>query len=80
MEISLDHLDIQQPILESTGSSLEVQGKKAMAELRFHIMENGREVGHGAKHMAFRGLRTYQEEDMQRVVNDYISYKEAYSC
>jgi hypothetical protein len=79
MEISLDHLDIQQPILESTGSSLEVQGKKAMAELRFHIMENGREVGHGAKHMALRGLRTYQEEDMQRVVNDYISYKEAYS-
>jgi hypothetical protein len=79
MEISLDHLDIHQPILESTGSSLEVQGKKAMAELRFHIMEHGREVGHGAKHMALRGLRAYHEEDMQKVVEDYNRYKKAFS-
>ncbi|MCG7990003.1 MAG: DUF3581 domain-containing protein [Candidatus Thiodiazotropha lotti] len=78
MEISLNTLHIQQPLLESTGSTLEVQGKKAMAELKFHIMENGREVGHGAKHMALRGLRAYQEEDMQKVVDQYNSYKQAY--
>ena len=79
MEIVLNHLDLHQPILESTGSSIEVQGKKAMAELKFHIMEDGREVGHGAKHMALRGLRAYQEEEMQRVVDDYNNYKQAHS-
>lgn len=79
MEIHLDHLDLHQPILESTGSSLEVQGKKGMAQLDFHILENGREVGHGAKHMALRGLQTYQDESMQQVVESYNHYKLAYT-
>ncbi|MET0010205.1 MAG: DUF3581 family protein [Candidatus Thiodiazotropha sp. 6PLUC4] len=80
MEFTLDHLDeMHEPILESTNSSLEVQGKKAIAKLDFHIVEQGQEVGHGTKYMALRGLQTYQEEGMQRVVDSYNSYKEAYS-
>jgi hypothetical protein len=79
MEIHLDHLDLHQPILESIGSSLEVQGKKAMAQINFHILENGREVGHGAKHMALRGLQPYKEEVMQQVVDNYNQYKLAYT-
>jgi hypothetical protein len=79
MEITLEHLNLREPILESTGSNLEVQGKKAMARLNFHIMEGGREVGQGAKHVALRGLQAYQEEVMQQVVDSYNNYKQAYS-
>jgi hypothetical protein len=75
MEITLDRVGLREPILESTGSSLEVQGKKAMARLDFHIMEDGREVGQGAKHMALRGLQAYQEEVMQQVVDTYNAFK-----
>ena len=78
MEISLDHLELHEPTLEFSGSSLDVQGKKAMARLDFRFMENGKEVGHGTKHMALRGLQAYQEEVMQQVVDDYNSYKRAY--
>ncbi|MES9830662.1 MAG: DUF3581 family protein [Candidatus Thiodiazotropha sp. LLP2] len=80
MEITLDHLEeMHEPILEPTSSNLEVQGKKAMAKLDFHIMEQGQEVGHGTKFMALRGLQAYQEEGMRQVVDSYNSYKEAYS-
>jgi hypothetical protein len=79
MEINLEHLNLHELSLESAGSSLEVQGKKAMAQLNFHIMENGREVGYGAKQMALRGLQTYHKEDMQQIVDNYNSYKRAYN-
>ena len=78
MEISLDHLDLREPSLEFSDSSLDVQGKKATVRLGFRFMENGRQVGHGTKHMALRGLQAYREEVMQQVVDDYNSYKQAY--
>ncbi|MCU7918282.1 MAG: DUF3581 domain-containing protein [Candidatus Thiodiazotropha sp. (ex Dulcina madagascariensis)] len=79
MEISLDRLDLRQPNLESTGASLDVQGKKGTVRLDFRFLEEGEEVGRGAKYMALRGLRTYQAETMQRVVDEYNRYKQAYN-
>ncbi|MCU7873978.1 MAG: DUF3581 domain-containing protein [Candidatus Thiodiazotropha sp. (ex Lucinoma borealis)] len=78
MEINLDRLDLSDPHLESTGSSLDVQGKKGTVRLDFRFVEDGVEVGRGAKYMALRGLQSYQDETMQRVVDQYNSYKQAY--
>jgi hypothetical protein len=78
MEINLQRLDISDPKLESTGSSLEVQGKKGMVRLDFRFLEAGEEVGQGAKYMALRGLQSYQDEAMQRVIDEYDGYKRSY--
>ncbi|MCU7932426.1 MAG: DUF3581 domain-containing protein [Candidatus Thiodiazotropha sp. (ex Codakia rugifera)] len=78
MEINLDRLDLSDPHLESTGSSLDVQGKKGTVRLDFRFVEDSVEVGRGAKYMALRGLQPYQDETMQRVVDQYNSYKQAY--
>lgn len=78
MEINLDRLKLSDPHLESTGSSLNVQGKKGTVRLNFRFVEDGVEVGRGAKYMALRGLQPYQDETLQRVVDQYNSYKQAY--
>jgi hypothetical protein len=78
MEINLDRLDCQDPQLESTGSRLDVQGKKGMVRLDFRFMEAGNEVGRGTKYMALRGLQPYQNEAMQAVVDEYNNYKQRY--
>ncbi len=78
MEINLQRLDFSDPSLESTGSSLEVQGKKGLVRLDFRLLQAGEEVGQGAKYMALRGLQPYKDEAMQRVVDEYNSYKRSY--
>ncbi|MCU7879605.1 MAG: DUF3581 domain-containing protein [Candidatus Thiodiazotropha sp. (ex Lucinoma aequizonata)] len=78
MEINLDRLDLSDPHLESTESSLDVQGRKGTVQLDFCFMEDGVEVGRGTKYMALRGLQPYQDESMQRVVDQYNSYKQTY--
>jgi hypothetical protein len=80
MEISLDRLDLNDPKLESTGASLDVQGKKGTVRLDFRFMEDGVEVGRGAKYMALRGLQPYEDDAIQRVITDYNGYKQAYSA
>ncbi len=78
MAIHLERLEIREPNLEYRGATLDVQGKKGMVRLDFRFLDGGREVGHGSKHMALRGLQTYQEAAMQQVVDNYICYKTAY--
>jgi hypothetical protein len=79
MEINLDRLDLNDAKLESTGSSLDVQGKKGTVRLDFRFMDAGVEVGRGAKYMALRGLQPYEDDAIQRVIADYNGYKQAYS-
>ncbi|MES9970594.1 MAG: DUF3581 family protein [Candidatus Thiodiazotropha sp.] len=78
MEINLHHLDFEDPQLESTGSRMDVQGKKGLVRLDFRFMEAGNEVGHGTKHMALRGLQAYQDDAMQGVIDEYNGYKQSY--
>ena len=78
MEINLHRLDFSDPQLESTGSCLDVQGKKGMVRLDFRFMEAGIEVGRGAKYMALRGLQPFQDDTMQSVIDEYNNYKQTY--
>ncbi|MES9825064.1 MAG: DUF3581 family protein [Candidatus Thiodiazotropha endolucinida] len=80
MEIYLDRLDLSDPKLESTGSYLDIQGKKGTVRLDFRFMEAGIEVGRGAKYMALRGLQPYQDDVMQHVIAEYNDYKQAYTA
>jgi hypothetical protein len=80
MEITLDHLNLSDPRLESTESSLNVEGKKGTVRLDFRFMDAGVEVGRGAKHMALRGLQPYEHDAIQRVIDDYNGNKQAFAA
>ena len=71
MEIHLDRLDLENPVLNLSGTSLEVQGKRGKVALEFTLDDGGKTVGHGIKNMVLSGLRPFDAERMQEVVEDY---------
>lgn len=79
MAIDLDSLDISNPTLEFTGSSLEVNGMKGNAQLNFSVKTAGEIVGKGHKRMALRGLRDFDQNLVNKMVDDYNAHKQEYS-
>jgi Protein of unknown function (DUF3581). len=71
MEIHLDRLDLEDPVLNLSGTSLDVQGKRGKVALEFTLDDGGKTVGHGIKNMVLSGLRPFDAERMQEVVEDY---------
>jgi hypothetical protein len=78
MGFELDHLNWQQVDLSLKDSSLVVDEKRGNARLEFEIKSAGEVIGRGLKHMVLSGLRPYDNAVMDAVVNDYISWKEAF--
>lgn len=75
MSIDLEKDRIHDPALEFAGAEMAVEGKRGTATLRFRFLEEGREVGTGEKRMVLSGLREYEEEMMQRMVDLYDERK-----
>lgn len=67
MTLSLDRLDLTKPNLESSQSTLAVNGKKGSALLQFNLIESGEIVGHGEKHMVIGGLMPYVQSEVDRM-------------
>lgn len=78
MEIDLDHLEIPAPELEFTRSLLEVKGKKGSVRLEFCLKVEDEIVGRGIKYMSLRGLRPFDQEAVDRLVDTYTGYKKTY--
>jgi hypothetical protein len=76
MEIDLNNLEISCPKLELTETSFEVNGKKGRVKLGFSILQDGAIIGTGIKYMSLRGLKPFVQEQIEVVVNDYLSRKE----
>ncbi len=72
MEINLEHLDISRPELELTETSFEVNGKKGRVKLGFCLKHDGDVIGNGIKYMSLRGLRPYEQETIDGIVNTYM--------
>ncbi|OOZ36729.1 DUF3581 family protein [Solemya velesiana gill symbiont] len=79
MEIHLDRLDIQEPILELCDTSLAFNGRKGNICLEFCVRADGELIGKGAKYMALRGLRDFEQDKIQMLVDDYVATKAAYA-
>jgi len=78
MGFSLERLNAQTPGLELTGSSLDVQGKRADALLDFSIQSGGKAVGVGSKKLVVSGLCDYNAEQMDAIVAEFYRLKAAY--
>ncbi len=72
MEIDLERLDFTHPELELTDTSLEANGKKGRVQLGFCLKQDGEIIGRGAKYMALRGLREYDQTAIDGVVHNYM--------
>lgn len=79
MEINLDQLRIPAPELEFTGSHLEVNGKRGRVQLKFRLKTGDKVVGRGVKHMSLRGLRTFDQQMIDQLVDGYLQRKRDYT-
>ncbi len=78
MMIDLDRLDISEPTLKLSGANLAVNGKKGNASLKFTIIANGETVGRGEKLMTLRGLRPFDAQLVEQIVDKYNADKASY--
>jgi hypothetical protein len=75
MTIHLDTLDFTEIKLELATSTLSIDGKRGVADLIFNLIANGEKIGHGKKHMLLSGLRPYEQEVIDSIVNVYNDKK-----
>ena len=78
MAINLERLDIVDPQLELTESSLDIKGKRGTVHLEFELKAAEKVVGRGEKNMILSGLRAFDEDKVQTLVTDYNARKQAY--
>lgn len=78
MSIDLQNTACDSFDLAFTESSLKADGKKGEVSLNFNIMNNGDVVGVGCKNMLLGGLREYQQDIIDELVDEYNSIKSRY--
>jgi hypothetical protein len=79
MSVDLGRLDITNPALKLETSSLEVAGKRGNVRMEFRLTADQGDFGVGTKTMILSGLRPADPAILQKLLDDYIAYKTAYS-
>jgi len=78
MSIDLLRLDFVNSELEITETTLEVNGKRGCAFLKFCFKVDGEIVGYGEKRMALSGLREFDATVISGLINHYDQRKSQY--
>lgn len=80
MSIDLHTLDAESVTLKLAKTSLTIDGKRGDAWLEFDLLSNDEVIGHGKKHMLLSGLRSYEQEAIDAMVNQYRESKANYQA
>ena len=75
MRISLDTLDIDTIELALSDSKFRLYGKRGDVALDFELSCNGERVGKGQKKMVLSGLREYDQEKIDQLIETYNASK-----
>ncbi len=75
MSIELDTILIIEPSLELHETSLSVQGRKGIALVEFDVKSEEKVIGKGIKTLALRGLSKFEQETVDKIVDDYQTRK-----
>ena len=78
MSFDLEHHKFIDPILELSSSKLDVNGKRGDAYLYFNIQSRGEIVGSGIKKLVLSGLRDYEQDKIQQLVDEIGHLKADY--
>ncbi len=80
MSIDLHTLDAKSVTLKLAKTSLSIDGKRGDAWLEFDLLSNGEVIGHGKKHMLLSGLRSYEQDSIDTMINQYRESKMSYQA
>ena len=78
MTIDMQRLDINDPQLELTNSTFNGDGKRGNVCLEFSIKSAGEVIGSGKKSLILSGLRSFEQENIDQLVESYSQRKLAY--
>ncbi|MBE3667865.1 hypothetical protein BOO25_02745 [Vibrio navarrensis] len=78
MEVEFSRLDLTHPEVEFTGATFDVDGKRGVVTMNFAFKEEGEVVGHGIKRMVASGLKPYDLEAVDDLVNRFHLRKEEF--
>ncbi|GKW48556.1 DUF3581 domain-containing protein [Halomonas sp. NCCP-2165] len=78
MGFELERLDVREPSLALSDSSLEVNGKRGDVRLEFALSGADGPLGRGSKKLVVSGLRDYDAEAMEAIVAEFYRLKGAY--
>jgi len=78
MAFELQRLDIEDVELHLTDSRLHVDGRRGDVRLTFEFLSGADVVGTGYKHLLLSGLRPYEQEGMDKLVNAYLASRDNY--
>ena len=79
MRISLDTLDIDSVEQKMTGSKFRLYGKRGDVALNYDISCNDEVVGRGQKKMVLSGLREYDQEKIDALIESFSDLKSCYA-
>lgn len=78
MEFKLERVDIPNVKLRLADSRMEVDGKRGDVRLAFEFLCGEMVVGTGCKRLLLSGLRPYEQDGMDRLVNAYRARRDNY--
>ncbi|NQY34282.1 MAG: DUF3581 domain-containing protein [Alteromonadaceae bacterium] len=78
MSIDLHHFDVEEIELSLSKTTLTREGKRGNAWLEFDLKSNNEIIGQGKKHMLLSGLREYNQDNIDDIVNRYNKSKTDY--
>ena len=78
MEVEFSRLDLTHPEVEFSGATFDVDGKRGVVTLNFTFKEDGEVVGKGLKRMVASGLKPYDQEAVDDLVERFHARKEAF--
>ncbi len=78
MSLNLDRLHGNNLSLTLDEATIDIDGKKGKVCLQFIIKSDDSIVGQGKKNMLLSGLREFDQQAMDDIVNQYADWKSAY--
>lgn len=79
MRISLETLDIESVELSLSDSIFRLYGKRGDVALNYDLCCNGEQVGKGQKKMVLSGLREYEQDRIDELIETYNECKTHYA-
>lgn len=75
MEVEFLRLDLKHPEVIFTNAIFEVEGKRGLVTLNFVFREDSQDVGYGAKRMLATGLKPYDQDAIDDLVERFNTKK-----
>ncbi len=78
MEVEFDHLNLTHPEVAFSGATFDIEGKRGVVTLNFDFKEDGQVIGKGVKRMVASGLKPYDQDAVDDLVNRFNERKDAF--